>query len=453
MDNSSPARACRVHGPVTPIRSGKRLRCPECGVFLRKDPETAMVAARVPPGEGIGGILRRIELREAVIVARRRISAPEWAALEDVVDYRVALRGLELVEARAMDMEMAELERIVPIVLERARRATGIPDLCQTIRSLRGEASALDRQVSRLRSEASAEEARLRALHKAHEDIRDRLAELSRKTNLSTEQILLRLCQYDIFQQDVARLQGWYAQLHQACGWLSAQHAELQRQIEDARGELKRLKMACEGPYNELANLLAPEDLSYLAAVWQVKNGGAASAPPDNTTRWVAKWIADLMRGETRLLEMPHRGPDGGLSPGNRGMVLVDRLRVALSRADRELLARLIAQASHGAEGPIHTIVRILSEKENGEPVPADTGNPDENRRLLEEFDRAHEAISGFLGILDELLDGKRGEILLLPPCPTAEGDCSWYADVRRRVREARVDHLKAQIRVNEIVR
>ena len=447
MDGSTLARACvcKTHGPVTPVLVGSREKCPECGIFLKKSPTGAALAVRVPQGEGLADMFRRLELREMVVVARRRITGPEWG-YDDNVDHRTALRMLELVEGRAMDLPLPELERVVPIALERARKVTGLPNLYDSIRFLKSRESVLTVKVEKLQSQAEAEEARLAAVQSKYDELQRKLADVQTRAGLGTDMILHRLSIFETVQHVNAEVTQDNARVMRANAQLSARADRLERKVRDLEGRLKRLEDACRSPSDELLNVLAPEDFAILTVKWEVKYLAAPPPPPDAASQRVASWIRALMSGETVVVDVPRLAVDGSRLRGPDGAILFDKLGAVISRADRELLQRLIRQGCRGAEGVHHALLRIFSEKRVGDSLPAATGHPDGDRQAQDAAKHRLEAVNDFLGVISDILAGKRGRFAILPAREVSGWTSTPLVEVQTKVQDAVSETLMAWI-------
>lgn len=446
MGDSALARAhvCKTHGPVTPVLVGSREKCPECGVFLKKNPTGAALAAMTPRGENLDEMFRRLELREMVTVARRRITGPEWAREEDNVDYRTTLRMLELIEGRAMDLPLPELERVVPNALARACEVAGLPNLHDGIRFLKSQESTLTVKVEKLQSQAEAREARLAAAQNAYDELQRKLAGVQTRTGLGTEAILHRLTIFETVQHMNAEVGQDNARLMQANAQLSARRDRLAREVQDFEGRLKRLEDACRSPSDELLDVLAPEDFVLLTVKWKVRHQAAPPPPPDPASRRVASWIRALMGGETVVFDVPRLGPDGGRLRGPDGAIVFDKLGAVISREDRERLQRLIREGCRGAEGAQHALLRIFSEKRVGDSWPAATGNPDDDRRTRDAAKHRLEAVNEFLGVISDILAGKRGRFAMLPPREVGNWITAPLVEVQSKVDDAISEALMA---------
>ncbi len=258
------------------------------------------VAAQVAPNDGIDATLRKLEIKTTLAVSRRTLSGPNWAAYQNVVEYRSTVAQIEYLESRTMDLPLSGLEAALPRVLKRAADVTELPALHESIHGMEERLSDLEENASRWERHNAALAAKYESLRASVRAYEERIGAVREESGMTESGILRSLRDYVNFRDTVNWLAQQRNQLSWECQQAQSALSRIQSRIAGATAQFERAKELRNAEFGALAERLTMHDVFRLV-----------DCVANKESRRVLAELSRLVTPTTRSLPaaMPSRPP------------------------------------------------------------------------------------------------------------------------------------------------
>ncbi len=261
---------CKEHGLVDAIIVGPRLKCPLCGFFVHAA-DALPTSTEVPPQVGnLQDRFQRIELAEKAKAIRTRLESAPPPVREIIPEYPTTLRMIDEVLAEHTTASLAELERALGEVQDRATRLLGTPVLFAQISDLEAQHARLVQENAGLEARKQSLNTEVAMLAAQKKQLAEVLRGVEKRTGKSIGEIFELIRKDTDLQQSVAHLLQDQIQIQQEISVRSKDLGHLKWQIHYAQEHVRDLNATERGSLQSLAANLTLRDAQELEdLVWR----------------------------------------------------------------------------------------------------------------------------------------------------------------------------------------
>ncbi len=261
---------CHIHHWVEAIVVGSKVKCPKCGAFASAAESLAAQAAAPAKVDGLHETFQRIELAENARAIRTAIERAPPEVRQMVPECPTTLSMVEAFLAVCMTASLADLEKALREIQDRADRLLGLPILLTHISDLEAKHAQLVAATAGLNATKQTLNNEVASL-KAHKtQVLESLVNAKKRTGKSIAEILELLRQDTDLQRRVADLVQFEIRIGREIHERSKYLGHLKWQIYYGEEHVRRLQAVDKASLGSLAANLTLKDIQELERlVWQ----------------------------------------------------------------------------------------------------------------------------------------------------------------------------------------